>query len=95
MKSAPWAIGGVIDGGRGGKGADAIITEDHVTLLARRKALDNIRTTRQKDSDQSGPINVISDSSSSYPFPQSKPVKVVRLAFHRTRRLSPRQPTAD
>lgn len=63
-------------------GNSAIIVDDHVQLLARRKAL-NISTTRQKDPDQPKKVNVISDSSSSYPLLSVKPQKFVRCVLLR------------
>ena len=55
----------------------AIFMDDHVQLLARRKAL-NISTTRQKDPVQPRKVNLISDSSSSYPLLPAKPSKFIR-----------------
>ena len=67
------------DFGRESEGNRAIFLDDHVQLLARRKAL-NISTTRQKESDQPRKVNVISDSSSSYPLLQAKAPKFIRSA---------------
>lgn len=66
---------------RDSAGNSAIFIDDHVQLLARRKAL-NISTTRQKDPDQPRKVNLISDSSSSYPLlPAAKPSKFIRYSL--------------
>jgi hypothetical protein len=66
-------------GGEGREGdGNAIIPNDHVQQLLRRKLL-NISTARQMDSDQSV-VKIVSDSCSSTLVPQGKPARKVRYA---------------